>query len=172
MSKMFSSTRKEINWSAIILFSLGFWLSGSFVLDFILIPCLSASGMMIGNDFPSAGFLIFGVFNHIEIVCASLILTGTLVFYQRGYFSASKQWTNIMFAIALLVIAFAYTYLFVPQLSAWGLLFNPYGAQGQTVMPSGMMYWQVGYWVLEIIKLTIAGILLNWHYRSSCSLEV
>ena len=59
MGTLFSTTRKEINWSAIILFSLGFWLSGSFIFDFVLIPSLFASGMMVGNDFPSAGFLIF-----------------------------------------------------------------------------------------------------------------
>ena len=59
MNTIFSTTRKEINWSAIILFSLGFWLSGSVVLDFILIPSLSVSGMMNGTDFASAGFLIF-----------------------------------------------------------------------------------------------------------------
>ena len=169
MSTIFSTTRKEINWSAIILFSLGFWLSGSFVLDFILIPCLSISGMMAGSDFPSAAFLIFGIFNHIEIVCASLVLTGTLIFYTKGYFTAERQWSNILFAIALLFIAFAYTYLFIPNLTAWGLLFNPAG--GQTAMPSAMMYWQGGYWLLEVIKFTIAGVLLNWHYRSSCSIS-
>ena len=168
MNTIFSTTRKEINWSAIILFSLGFWLSGSFVLDFILIPCLSAGGMMTGTDFPSVAFLIFGVFNHIEIVCACLILTGILVFSSKDYFSTERKTPNILLAIVLLMIALAYTYVFVPHLTAWGLLFNPYG--GQTVMPSAMIYWQVGYWLLEIVKFTIAGILLNWHYRSSCSI--
>ena len=58
MNKIFSTTHKQINWSAIILFSLGFWISASLVLDFILIPSLSVSGMMAGTDFASAGFLI------------------------------------------------------------------------------------------------------------------
>ena len=169
MSTIFSTTRKEINWSAIILFSLGFWLSGSVVLDFILIPSLSISGMMNGTDFASAGFLIFGIFNHIEIVCASLILTGTLIFYSQGYLTSERQFSHIFFASLLLLISLAYTYIFIPNLTAWGLLANQY--IGEAGMPSTMMFWQGGYWLLEITKFAIAGTLFNWHYRSSCSIS-
>jgi hypothetical protein len=169
MSTIFSTTRKEINWSAIILFSLGFWLSGSLVLDFILIPSLSFSGMMSGSDFASAGFLIFGIFNHIEIICASLILTGILIFYSQGYLSEERKFINVVFASLLLLIALAYTYIFTPNLTAWGLLVNQY--IGEAGMPSTMMFWQGGYWLLEIIKFAIAVTLLRWHYRSSCSIR-
>ena len=169
MSTIFSTTRKEINWSAIILFSLGFWLSGSVVLDFILIPSLSVSGMMNGTDFASAGFLIFGIFNHIEIVCASLILTGTLIFYFQGYLTEDRKLIHVLFASFLLLISLAYTYMFIPNLTAWGLLTNQY--TGEAGMPSTMMFWQGGYWLLEITKFAIAGILLSWNYRSSCSIS-
>ncbi len=171
MNTIFSTTRKEINWSAIILFSLGFWLSGSVVLDFVLIPSLSVSGMMNGTDFASAGFLIFGVFNHIEIVCASLILTGTLVFSARGYLTQDRKAINIVFASLLLLIALAYTYFFTPNLTAWGLLFNQFSSGDITAMPTAMKYWQGSFWFLEVMKFAIAGTLLRWHYRSSCSIH-
>ena len=168
MNTIFSPTHNKINWFAIILFSLGFWLSGSCVLDFILIPSLSVGGMMGGADFPSIGFLIFGIFNHIEIVCAALILTATLIFYFQGYFTPERQYIHVIFASLLLLIALAYTYIFTPNLTAWGLLFNQYSAEA--TMPSAMMFWHGGYWFLEISKFAIAGTLLRWHYRSTCSI--
>jgi hypothetical protein len=168
MNTIFSPAQNKINWSAIILFSLGFWLSGSFVLDFILIPSLSVAGMMGGADFPSIGFLIFGIFNHIEIVCASLILTATLIFYFQGYFTTERKNVHVILASILLLIALVYTYIFIPNLTAWGLLFNQYSSEA--TMPTAMMFWHGGYWLLEISKLAIAGTLLRWHYRNSCSI--
>ena len=114
-------------------------------------------------------FLIFGVFNHVEILCASLILTGTLILSSNGSVIDDRQVLNIFFTIGLLMIALAYTYQFTPHLAGWGLSFNPNGES--TPMPEPMMYWQGGYWLLELIKITIVGILLKFHYRRSCSVN-
>ncbi|WP_017294257.1 hypothetical protein [Geminocystis herdmanii] len=116
--------QKAINWSAIILFALGFWLSGSFLLDFVLIPALFASGMMTDGSFASAGFLIFGIFNRIELICASLVLTCAFVFAFNHNFDSKKQTLFVTFSSLLLLIALSYTYLFIPNMSAWGLCLN------------------------------------------------
>ena len=69
----------RINWQTVVMFALGFWLSSSLLIDFLIIPGLSAAGMMTQEGFASAGYLIFGIFNRIELLCAALILTGFLV---------------------------------------------------------------------------------------------
>lgn len=156
--------QKEINWSAIILFSLGFWLSGSFLLDFVLIPALSASGMMTDGSFASAGFLIFGIFNRIELICASLVLTSALVFAFNGNFDSKKQTLFVAFSSVLLLIALSYTYLFIPNMSAWGLCLNQFNAT--TTMPKAMISWHEGYWILETLKYSLGFTLLRWGYEN------
>lgn len=155
--------QKEINWSAIILFALGFWLSGSFLLDFVLIPALSASGMMIDGSFASAGFLIFGIFNRIELICASLVLTCAFVFAFNHNFDAKKQTLFVTFSSLLLLIALSYTYLFIPNMSAWGLCLNQFSIN--TTMPKAMISWHEGYWLLEALKYSLGFTLLRWNYK-------
>jgi hypothetical protein len=156
---------KEINWSAIILFALGFWLSGSLLLDFVLIPALSVSGMMTEGSFASAGFLIFGVFNRIELICASLVLTCAFVFSFNHNFSRKKQSLFVAFSTLLFLIAVAYTYLFIPHLSAWGLCLNQFNTV--TTMPSAMISWHEAYWVLEVLKYGLGVTLLRWSYNNN-----
>lgn len=159
--------QKEINWSAIIIFALGFWLSCSLFLDFVLIPALSASGMMAESGFASAGFLIFSIFNRIELVCASLVLTCGFVFSFRHNFDQKKQGFFITFASFLFLIALAYTYLFTPHLSAWGLCLNPFNPS--TSMPPALISWHEGYWILEVLKYGLGITLLRWSYNLSNS---
>ncbi|MBL1209044.1 MAG: hypothetical protein FWJ34_04765 [Geminocystis sp. GBBB08] len=160
---------KEINWSAIILFALGFWLSGSLLLDFVLIPALSASGMMAQSGFPSAGFTIFGVFNRIELICASLVLTCAFVFSFNHDFNSKKQALFVTFSSLLFLIALAYTYLFTPHLSAWGLCLNQFNTV--TTMPSEMILWHKGYWILEGLKYVFGFNLLRWSYNNLALLK-
>ncbi|MFM7353457.1 MAG: hypothetical protein ACKO1G_10510, partial [Microcystis aeruginosa] len=54
------------NWTTLAMVVLGFWLSASFVIDLIILPSLSVAGMMTQNGFASAGYLLFGIFNHLE----------------------------------------------------------------------------------------------------------
>jgi hypothetical protein len=155
---------KETNWSAIILFALGFWLSTSLVLDFVLIPALAASGMMTEGGFASAGFLIFGVFNRIELICASLVLTCAFVFSFNHNFDSKKQALFVSFSSILFLIALAYTYLFIPNLSAWGLCLNQFNTV--PTMPSAMILWHKGYWILEALKYCLGITLLRWSYNN------
>ncbi|BAQ62661.1 hypothetical protein GM3708_3067 [Geminocystis sp. NIES-3708] len=155
---------KQINWSAIILFALGFWLSGSLLLDFVLIPSLATTGMMAQSGFASAGFTIFGVFNRIELICASLVLTCAFVFSFNHDLDDKKQKSFIIFSSLLFLIALAYTYLFTPHLSAWGLCLNQFNTI--ETMPSAMILWHKSYWILETVKYGLGITLLRWSYQN------
>jgi hypothetical protein len=161
---------KELNWNAIILCALGFWLSGSILLDFVLIPSLSVSGMMNAGGFATAGYLVFGVFNRIEIICAALVLTVSLVFYFRHQLPEKKQTLFLVFANLLLLIALAYTYVFIPEMSGWGLSLNQFSAT--TEMPSEMISWHEGYWFLEGVKYLLVINLFRWCYNTSCPVKL
>lgn len=164
-----NSNHPSINWSAIIIFALGFWLSASFVLDFVLIPSLSLTGMMNNGGFASAGFVIFGVFNHIELICASLILTSILVLVSKDYFFGKKAVISIILGSLLLVIALAYTYVFTPHLTAEGLCLNQFS--DDLGMSPEMILWHQGYWVLELCKYLFCGVLFRWSFQNSCSIN-
>lgn len=163
---------QRLNWSALVMFALGFWLSGSLILDLVIIPGLSAAGMMSQTGFASAGYLIFGVFNRIELLCAALVLTGSLVFCRHHLISYSQPWKerwSIILAVVLLTIALAYTYVLTPQMSSLGLQLTL--EQSANTMSDKMISLHEGYWLLEAIKLVAGATLLRWCYRNSCSLS-
>lgn len=166
MNTISGNLDKKINWSAMIMFALGFWLSGSFILDFVLIPSLSASGMMAEGGFASAGFVIFGIFNHIEVVCAAIVLTGFLVFSHHHNLSEKQERWSVIIASLLLIITLAYTYIFTPQMTSLGLNLN--WLNPSTEMPRAMIPMHAFYWLLETIKFFGGAILLKWCYRNSC----
>ncbi|MFW6296778.1 MAG: hypothetical protein ACOC04_06270 [Halothece sp.] len=159
----------RINWQTVVLFVLGFWLSGSLVLDGLILPGLSATGMMAQSDFASAGYLIFGIFNHLELLCAALVLTGMLVLYRHHSFTHTKQSWSILLSGILLAIAIIYTYILTPQMSGLGMQLNLFEAA--TVMPSRMISMHEEYWGLELVKFVAGVILLRWCYQESCSLK-
>lgn len=164
-----SDTRlKQINWSTIILFALGFWLSGSLILDSVIIPSLIASGMMADSGFASAGYLLFGVFNRVELLCAALVLTGVLVLVRNHSLASSKRHWSIILAAVLLTIAIVYTYIFTPQMSGLGLQLNLF--EPSTTMPANMVQMHEFYWLLEVTKLIFGATLLRWCYRDNCTL--
>lgn len=155
--------RKQINWSILIMFALGFWLSASLTLDLLVIPGLATTGMMSQTGFASAGYVIYGIFNKIELLCAALVLSGCLVLNR----DRQQIWTNILAAI-LLTIALAYTYILIPQMLGIGMQANM--LEDFNTMPTSAMALHGGYWCLELIKFAIGTILLRWCYRQSCTL--
>lgn len=159
---------KSINWTAIVMFALGFWLSGSLILDFVIIPGLSVSGMMNQEGFVSAGYLIFGLFNRIELVCAALVLTGFLGFRRHHTLINIQERWSIALSGVLLAIALIYTYILTPQMSGFGLQLNQFATTN--TMPAAMISLHWSYWTLEIVKLIIGVTLLRWCYRDSCNL--
>lgn len=157
---------KSVNWSTVIMFALGFWLSGSLVFDFLVVPGMLTTGMMNEPGFASAGYVIFGTFNHIELLCAATVLAGCLV-YRYG---SDRQIDNksIFLAGALLVIALAYTYVLTPQISSLGMSLDMFATA--KIMPAAMTPMHIAYWSFEVIKFVAATSLLRFFYRNSCSI--
>ena len=159
---------KSLNWTTIVMFTLGFWLSASLILDFVMIPGLSLSGMMNQGGFASAGYLIFGCFNRIELICAALVLTGFLVFRRHHTLIHLQERWSVILAGLLLAITLVYTYILTPQMSGLGLQLNQFATTN--TMPPAMISLHWGYWVLETIKFIVGVTLLRWCYRDSCPL--
>ena len=168
MNTFFSRPFQQINWSATIMFALGFWLSSSLVFDCLVIPGLLSSGMMNQDGFATAGYTIFGTFNHIELICAALVLAGSLVWNYRSSLGQIKIDRSVLFAGILLAIAIIYTYILTPQMSAWGMSLTSSESVEQIAMPMKTMH--IAYWSLEATKLILATSLLSKFYRSSCRL--
>ena len=122
--------------------------------------------MMSESGFASAGYVIFGTFNHLEVLCAASVLAGCFV-YRYGYGLKSRiSNKSIAIASVLLAIALAYTYIFTPLMSSAGMPLDMFALPETT---STMTSMHVVYWSLEVIKLAAASVLLNTFYRSSCS---
>ncbi len=168
MNAVSSRGLMRVNWSATILFTLGFWLSGSLVIDSVIIPGLLATGMMAESGFASAGYVIFGIFNHIELLCGALVLTGCLVLKRNHQLPVQKEQWSIIFSALLLTIAIIYTYILTPQMSSLGLQLNWF--EPSTTMPLAMVQMHGSYWFLEVTKFLVGASLLRWFYRNSCAL--
>ena len=150
-------------WQTIIIFTLAFWLSSSLVLDLVIMPGLYASGMMAGSGFATAGYLIFWIFNRIELLCAALVLTGTLALAHTQITTEKSRRNAIILSIILMLVALVYTYGLTPQMSALGLNLNLF--EEAVEVPGTMNAMHSGYWVLEIIKLVAGGAVIRWCYR-------
>ena len=159
---------KQINWSAIVMFALGFWLSSSLILDCLIVPSLLTTGMMSQAGFAGVGYAIFEAFNHVELICGSVVLAGCLVFSYQHYLNRQQSNWAIALGSILLIIAIIYTYILTPQMSGLGLSMNLFGTI--TTMPKAMVMMHGGYWILEAVKLLAATTLLRWCYRNSCNL--
>ena len=161
---------RQISWSTMVMFTLGFWLSASLILDAVIIPSLLAAGMMTEAGFASASYMMFGMFNHIEILCAALVLTGFLVLsYHHEIIPSNRENWSIVCSVLLLAIALLYTYVFTPNLSGLGLQLSLFDSSSGN-MSTAMIHLHEGYWFLEGMKFILGAVLLRWCYRNSCSL--
>ncbi|MDM9379943.1 DUF4149 domain-containing protein [Chlorogloeopsis sp. ULAP01] len=147
-------------WQSVVMLTLGFWLSASLILDWVIMPSLYISGMMTQASFATAGYVIFWNFNRIELLAAGLVLTGVLALgkYQSNWRSGS-----LILSVLLLLITLVDTYLLTPQMSAIGLQLNLFQAAAE--IPTNMNMLHGSYWLLEVIKLVAGGTLLGWYWR-------
>ncbi len=153
----------RLNWPALILFTLGFWLSGSLLLDGVIIPSLYVSGMMMQSDFASAGYVLFEAFNHLELICGACVLTACLALWSSHRLNRQQEWLFLGAGTVLLAIALIYTYALTPLMSGVGLSLNWLAPCAG--FPASMMAMQVGYWSLELVKLIVGFSLVRWCYR-------
>ncbi len=146
-------------WRVLVMSALAFWLSSSILLDFVVMPNMYAAGMMNQPGFASAGYQLFEVFNHLEVVCAALVLTGMLII-RNG---VGDRW-QVYLAAGLLAITLIYTYGLTPEMGALGLQLDQFQVREA---PALMNQMHSGYWFLEILKLAMAGALLKANYRQA-----
>lgn len=168
MTALAHSIFKRPTWRTVTIAALAFWLSGSLVLDLIIMPTFYATGMMSQADFATAGYSIFGVFNRVEVLCAAVVLTGVLVlqksveFAARSTQEALEKWAPIL-ATGLLAIALLYTYWLAPEMGALGLQLNPFEPTAE--IPAAMNQLHGSYWSLEVLKLAFGATLLRFCAR-------
>lgn len=156
---------KKPLWQTVAMFTVAFWLSASLMVDFVIMPSLYVGGMMTESGFASTGYLIFWMFNRIELLCAAVIMTGALIFCNRSYLSDRPGYKPIILSAILLVVALVDTYALTPQMTAMAAQLNLFDPIRE--FPSEMALMQQGYWFLEIVKLILMAILLGFCYRQS-----
>ncbi len=155
---------KKLTWRMVLLFTLLFWMSGSLLLDTVVMPVLYSSGMMVEPGFAATGYAMFWVFNRIELLCAALVLTSVLVLRQTAISTSGVPQQSLVFASLLMIVGLIFTYGLAPQMSGLGLqlnLFNPV-----TDPPALMGPLHAKYWVLELAKLALGALLLRQSWRS------
>ncbi|MGQ4649416.1 hypothetical protein [Lyngbya aestuarii] len=168
MSAVSGLISKRLSWPTITMFALGFWLSSSLILDLVIMPSLSAAGMMSQSGFAAAGYSIFSIFNRVELLCAGLILTSLLALRgTSNLYRHVRRW-SIFFSLLLLAIALIYTYIMTPQMSGLAVQLNSW--EPVNSMPPGMVQMHEGYWLLETIKLALGTLMLGWCYRDQRTL--
>ncbi|GAA6618960.1 hypothetical protein [Scytonema sp. NUACC26] len=148
-------------WQDVAMLTLGFWLSASLILSWVIMPSLYVTGMMTQPSFASAGYAIFWNFNRIELFCASLVLASVL-----AACSTKSKWrlSSIALSVLLLGIALVDTYFLTPQMSALGVQLNIFETVLET--PANMNLLHASYWMLEAVKLLAGCTLLSWCNRN------
>ena len=151
-------------WQNLAIYSLGFWLSGSLILDVVIMPTLWATGMMQSNGFASAGYSLFWIFNRVELLCAAAALSGIWALSTVARSGVYAKQETLAGAIMLFAIAFTYTFFFFFYMSGLGL--DSDVLETIKSIPAEMERMHSIYWVLEASKLSIGAMLLSWCNQS------
>lgn len=162
MTAIFPSVSKQSRWQTILVLVLAFWLSGSLLLDFLVMPSLYVAGMMTEPGFASAGYSLFWIFNRVELLCAAGTLTCVLVLRYTRHPWNRPGLLPLLLSGLLLAIALIDTYTLTPSMSALGLHLNWLSEAASA--PAGMNQLHVSYWILDLTKLIAGGALL-WLYN-------
>jgi hypothetical protein len=151
-------------WQQIAVGSLGFWLSGSLILDLVIMPTLWTTGMMEGSGFASASYSIFWIFNRVELVCAAIALSSIWALIEVSLFRVDTNRKLFAGAMMLMAIALSYTFVITPYMSGLGINLDILDTTKS--IPVEMNQMHSIYWVLEASKLGIAAMLLTLCNRS------
>jgi hypothetical protein len=152
-------------WQNIAMGSLGFWLSGSLILDLVVMPTMWATGMMESSGFASASYSIFWIFNRVELICAAAALSSLWALSQVSRVQVDRNSKMFAGALMLMAIALSYTFILTPYMS--GLGFDTDIFTTTKSLPAEMNQMHSIYWVLEASKLAIIGMLLSLCDRST-----
>ncbi|MFM2064838.1 MAG: hypothetical protein RLZZ507_4509 [Cyanobacteriota bacterium] len=153
---------KRSTWQTAVMLTLGFWLSASLVLDWVIMPSLYISGMMNEANFTTAGYAIFWNFNRLELLSAAVVLTAVLA---MGKAKSNWRLGSIFLSCLLLTVALLDTYFLTPQMCVVGSNLNLFAAA--SAVPETMNLLHGSYFLLEVLKLVAGGMLLNWCWREA-----
>lgn len=157
---------RNFPWTAILLSSLGFWLSTSAVLDLLILPTLAQGGMMRDRGFASVGLVLFSSFNHGELVLGALVFTALLMLHYNHPQPAPLDRPWLIAGGLLFAIPFLYAYLLTPQMSGWAWWITSHEA---TTMPTAMLLLHGLYWLLEVVKIALCVWLCRGWYQRICN---
>jgi hypothetical protein len=161
MNTLSYSPSQRSLWQVSLLLTLAFWLSSSLMLDGIVMPSLYVSGMMTDPNFATTGYSLFWIFNRVELLCAAVVFTSVLISrYTRNPLNR-PGFLTLFLSVLLLVISLIDTYALTPQMSALGMSLNWFNSAAE--VPTEMTHLHVGYWLLEMLKLSASAALL-WAY--------
>lgn len=146
-------------WQNVAIGSLGLWLSGSLLLDLVILPTLWTTGMMESSGFASASYSIFWIFNRIELLCAAAALTSVWALSEVSRAELATKREMLASAVMLLLIALSYTFVVTPYMSGLGIDLDVLATTKS--LPAENVQLHAIYWVLEASKLAIAGFLLS-----------
>lgn len=164
MSVITNAELQRPKWRVAVVATLAFWMSASLLLDLVIMPGLYSAGMLTEPGFAAAGYSIFEMFNHLELLCAAVVLTGVLVLRtQKPTGQAYLRATSL--ALGMLAIVLIYTYELTPQMSALGMQLNWFDSA--LTVPAGMNQLHWSYWILELCKLAIGGTILRWCWSTA-----
>jgi hypothetical protein len=156
MNTISSLQLKRSTWQTAVMLTLGFWLSSTLLLDWVIMPSLYLSGMMKEEGFASAGYTIFWNFNRLELLLAAIALTAVLAMSK-----AKSNWRldSIFLSCLLLTVALLDTYLLAPQMCALGSNLSLLATTSTVTKTMSLLH--SSYFILEALKLLAAGVLLN-----------
>ncbi|MCU0527596.1 MAG: DUF4149 domain-containing protein [Elainella sp. Prado103] len=164
MAATTNSSFSRPKWRLIVLATLSFWLSASLILDGIVMPSLYATGMVTQPGFASAGYFLFETFNHLEVVCAAIVITGILLLKTLAEEAGAIERWQVVSAFVLLAIVLIFTYGLTPEMGALGLQLDQFAGSGNAALMAQM---HSSYWVLEASKFGLAGVLLTTIWRQA-----
>lgn len=158
MNTISNVSSKQSSWQTAIMLTLCFWLSSTIVLDWVIMPSLYFAGMMNTTSFSSAGYIIFGNFNRLELLAAAIVFTAVLAISK-----IKSNWGigTIVLAVLLVTVAILDTYLLTPEMCAVGSNFSLYTSG----VPAQMGLLHSTYFGLEALKVLGCGFLLNWAWK-------
>jgi hypothetical protein len=149
-------------WQNVAICSLGFWLSGSLILDLVIMPTLWVTGMMESNGFASASYSIFWIFNRVELLCAAAIISSIWALSKMVRSSVDTK-QLLAGSLMLMAIALSFTFVITPYMSGLGLDVDVFAPTQP--LPVEMDILHSIYWVLEASKLGIVSMMMAQCYR-------
>ncbi len=179
MANIYIAKSNHQTWLTAATAVVGFWLSASLLLDFIIMPSMYMSGMMTSSSFGIVGYTLFSAFNRMELVCGAATLCLGLWLWQSTLLDRQQKIEVGISSAILLAIALSYTFILTPQMGGLSVDLNVLDSAAlvnggledlqmhSTIpqVPAGMNQMHLIYWGLEALKITLMGTVLGLAYR-------